>query len=182
MCDVNKGVKIAARVAASSKPIVQVPIVQAPVQEQLVCFYGHKVTSSIGPSGKYIWRKAPKILPRDHVLPGRVLCQKCYQAHRIAHESGLSQCIFNDLYVAGHPDFYGSIIADHRCNDNNNNLPTATSFDTELECEICALDCIDELTLYSFHLAWFRLGEKCFKFPSHEKDSLSDSTARPPGA
>jgi hypothetical protein len=188
MCDVNKGLKAAAKVTASSIPSSQPPIPQAPVQEQLECFYGHKATSSIGPSGKFIWRKAPKT-PWKHVPPGRVLCQRCYQTHRIAHESGQSQCIFNELYIAGHPDLHFStehnFLPQPTRTDGDLDCLSAptTDLDPDFECDICALDIFEGLTLFSYHMAWFRLGEKCFKHPSHENnDMLSTSTARPPGA
>jgi hypothetical protein len=56
----------------------------------------------------------------------------------------------------------------------------ANNVSRESECEICAIDIIEDVVLYGYHLAWYRLGEKCFVF-SHESDALSAATARPPG-
>ena len=68
----------------------------------------------------------------------------------------------NNLYTPGHPDVH---------------------VDSELECDTCATDILDDFILYSYHMAWYRLGEKCFKMPSHNNnDALTASTARPPGA
>jgi hypothetical protein len=192
MCDLNKGIKADAKCAAISKPAVNMFSRQAPIPEQPICFYGHRATSTVGPSGKMIWRKAP-MTPWKHVPPGRILCQKCYQAHRIAHESNQSQCIIHKLYMPGHPDGipsaelggYASAIADQRpvmIDLDCLSAPT-TTLDPDFECDICALDIFEGLTLFSYHMAWFRLGEKCFKHPSHDNnDMLSTSTARPPGA
>ena len=117
-----------------------------------------------------------------------MLCQKCYQAHRVAYESGQSQCIIDHLYTPGHPDAHAnnvrqlSTTTTTASRESECEICAIDIIEDVVECEICALDSIDELTLFSFHLAWFRLGEKCFKHPSHGKNSLSDSTARPPGA
>jgi len=83
--------------------------------------------------------------------------------------------------MPGHPDGipsaelggYSSAIADQR--------PVMIDVELDYECVICAVDAIEDLILYSHHLAWFRLGEKCFVF-EHHNNVLPASTARPPGA
>jgi ribonuclease HI len=198
MCDSSKESKNAANNASTSIAVAPPVKVQTSVPVQQICFYGHRSTSTTGPSGKQIWRKAPKT-PWPDVPVGRVLCQKCYQAHRIAYENGQSQCIIEGLYMAGHPDTISAeplrssitttdepafFLPQPTMNDGDFNCLSAftTASDPDFECDICALDIIDSLTFFSYHMAWFRLGEKCFKHPSHDNnDMLTTSTARPPG-
>jgi len=170
MCDINKGARAAANIVTTSVPTSPLSA-QTLVPVQQICFYGHRSTSTTGPNGKLIWRKSPST-PWPHVPAGRVLCQKCYQAHRVAYESGQSQCIIDHLYTPGHPDAHA--------NNVRQLSTTTTTASLESECEICASDIIEDVILYGYHLAWYRLGEKCFVF-SHESDALSAATARPPG-
>jgi hypothetical protein len=112
---------------------------------QLVCFYGHKATSSVDQKGRQRWRKSPKTTWPD-VPPGRTLCQKCYEAHRIAAERGESQAIIQRLYIY----------------DNG---------DQDDQCEVCAIDVIENDITYEVQLHWYKL---CFS-------DHCTITARPPG-
>jgi hypothetical protein len=64
----------------------------------IVCFYGHKVSSAFDTRGREQWRFSPNP-PWPGVPPARPLCQKCYLFHYAAANRGKSQYDFAQLYV-----------------------------------------------------------------------------------
>jgi hypothetical protein len=63
-----------------------------------VCFYGHKVSSSTDYRGRQSWRVSPTP-PWPSVPPDRPLCQKCFLFHYNAALKGKSQYDFPQLYL-----------------------------------------------------------------------------------
>jgi hypothetical protein len=63
----------------------------------IVCFYGHKVSSSTDLQGREQWRFSPTP-PWPNVPPARPLCQRCYLYHRASALRGESQYSFAHLY------------------------------------------------------------------------------------
>jgi len=64
----------------------------------IVCFYGHKVSSAFDSRGREQWRFSPNP-PWPGVPPARPLCQKCYLFHYTASTKGKSQYDFAQLYA-----------------------------------------------------------------------------------
>jgi len=178
MCDTNTALRKKPKIAEPPIPVKPKPKPTTP--RALVCFYGHLVTSSTTSQGKQIWRRSPtKVWP--NVPPGRVLCQKCYQAHSMAAYQGTSQHTFQHLFTVSQL---------HTNTILHSSPPTPSvpqppepgrcTIVTEedgnyqrTECSICAIDIIEEDVIFNKHLAWYRLGQTCFQHPEH--------TARPPG-
>jgi len=64
----------------------------------IVCFYGHKVSSSTDSQGREQWRFSPTP-PWPNVPPARPLCQRCYLYHRASALRGESQYSFAHLFI-----------------------------------------------------------------------------------
>jgi len=94
------------------------------------------------------------------VPPGRTLCQKCYEAHRIAAERGESQAIIQRLYIYDNGD-----------TNLGSSMSTNTKGDQDDQCEVCAIDVIENDIMFEVQLHWYKL---CFS-------DHCTITARPPG-
>ena len=109
-----------------------------------------------------MWRKAPKT-PWPDVPPGRILCQKCYEAHRMAAERDESQAIIQRLFI--HNGSGGKSMSANVTSDEED-------LQGDMRCDICALDIIDDSITYDYEIGWYRL-----QFSNYD----AIDTARPPG-
>jgi hypothetical protein len=178
MCDANTDLKNAK--VLNDDVVSGTQKADVAVQEQLVCFYGHKATSSVNAKGTSIWRRAPKT-PWPDVPAGRVLCQKCYEAHRVAAKNNQSQGIIDRLYIHKRNE------SDTRSTNNYNQHQTTTStqqaskvpMSTELRtddaedgiCDICAFDILEHNVIHEREITWYRLAF-----------TIYPDNARPPGS
>jgi ribonuclease HI len=157
MCDANvdakkgKSTSLAATAFVMHQPKV--------MPKQSVCFYGHRSTSSVDAKGRQVWRRPPKA-SWPGVPPGRTLCQKCYEAHRIAAERDESQSIIQRLFIYdGDENSLGSSMATEESNRERRE-----------QCEVCAIDVIEHDISHETELHWYRL---CFNGHCHSTDGLA---------
>ena len=174
MCDTNAALRKTSKLAEPSKPAEPKPKPTTP--SALACFYGHLATSSTTSQGKQIWRRSPKTA-WPNVPPGRILCQRCYQAHSIAASQGTSQHTFEHLFTKNQSQTQlpptPVTISQSKPNPVSAQLQACCDAggDMDMRCEVCAVDCIELSISHERELHWYRLAF-C---------SFSGSTARPPG-
>jgi hypothetical protein len=178
MCDTN--------IALRKKPKRVEPSIPAEPKTKpatpcaLVCFYGHLVTSSTTSQGKQIWRRSPtKVWP--NVPPGRILCQKCYQAHSMAAYQGTSQHTFEHLFTKNQCQPRPSTPATTQLQAVHPS-PTRTKQESIVPlsaevlaaeddiCDICAFDIVEHNVVYERDITWYRLAF-----------AIYPENARPPG-
>jgi len=172
MCDANTDSKKDKGSFQPTSPIVSQKPKFSPMQ--LVCFYGHKATSSVDARGRQMWRKSP-IEPWPGVPPGRVLCQKCYEAHRMAAEREHSQCIIQRLYIIDPFNIQTVASVNDAVGDGMRceilALADSTTKDENFQCDICAIDAILSNITFEAEMHWYKLAFSNYAI----------GTARPPG-
>ena len=172
MCDTNTALR--KKPKPSSEPHKPSEPNPKPITPSaLVCFYGHLVTSSTSKRGEQTWRRSPST-PWPNVPPGRILCQKCYETHRIAVSQGVSQHTFDHLFTKNRNQSVASP-SHHSTVSQSPPAPVASveeDVQGEMRCDICALDHIESSISHECEIGWYRL--MCANFGASD-------TARPPG-